>query len=333
MLSVQVLRWSHEKNSSGIPITTYCGSQSYRDHLLSDMIEQMTYRLGLTGWPLEHSLSPTLQTTFINAAGVAGSYHLYPVPPQDDTNDQLKTLLTQLRDYQLQGLNVTIPHKQTIIPLLDDLTTSASAIGAVNTIYMQGGLLTGDNTDSPGFMLDLDRLLQRAPNLIRKGPPTALVLGAGGSARAVSYALSRAYWQVTIAARCFEQAQSLTTDLFQPGLSPLSLVTLNTGELADLTPDLIINTTPIGMSPNIDASPWPDKVPFPVSATIYDLVYNPLETKLVKNARESGLIATSGLGMLIEQAALAFYRWTGMQVSEDTKQEAEVLASVNLRNE
>ena len=230
----------------------------------------------------------------------------------------------------MQGLNVTIPHKQTIIPFLDDCTTGANEMGAVNTIYMKGGLLTGDNTDSPGFMLDLDGLLRRAPNLKRKAPPTALVLGAGGSARAVSYALSRAYWHVTIAARRFEQAQSLTNDLFQPGLMPLSLVTLNAGELADLTPDLIINTTPIGMSPNNEATPWPDEIPLPTCASLYDLVYNPQETRLVKHAREAGLTATTGLGMLIEQAALAFYNWTGLLVSNKTKQKGEELASIYL---
>ena len=294
------------------------------------MSAQITYRLGLTGWPLSHSLSPILHTTFINAAGVSGNYDLYPIPPQDEGHDQIKLLLDRLRDNQLHGLNVTIPHKRTVIPFLDDLTPSAYTIGAVNAIHMKNGLLTGDNTDSPGFMADLDRLFTQNPFQKRQAPPSALVLGAGGSARAVSYALSRAHWQVTIAARRLEQAKSLTTDLFQPDLLPFSPISLNAHNLACLSPDLIVNATPLGMSPDIEGSPWPDEIPLPTCASLYDLVYNPQETRLVRHAREAGLTATTGLGMLIEQAALAFHHWTGLQVSEETKQKAEELANINL---
>ena len=294
------------------------------------MISQSTYRLGLIGWPLDHSLSPILHTSFINASGVTGYYDLYPIHPQGKGQNQIKLLLDQLRENQLHGLNVTIPHKQTVLPFLDDLTPSAHAIGAVNAIHMQNDLLTGDNTDSPGFMADLGRLFTQNPIHNRQAPPSAIVLGAGGSARAVSYALSRAHWQVTIAARRLEQAQSLTTDLSQPDLLPLSPLSLTAEELTNLSPDLLVNTTPLGMSPNIEASPWPDEIPLPTCASLYDLVYNPMETKLVRRARESGLTATTGLGMLIEQAALAFYLWTGLLVSDEIKQKAEDLARKEL---
>ena len=294
------------------------------------MITQITYRLGLTGWPLGHSLSPILHKTFFNAAGVSGYYDLYPVPPNNEGKSQIKSLLDRLKDNSLHGLNVTIPHKQTILPFLDDLTPSAHAIGAVNAIHVQNDLLTGDNTDAPGFTADLDRFYPQNPYQKRQAPRSALILGAGGSARAVSYALSRAHWQVTIASRRFEQALSLTTDLFDPDFLPLSPISLNTENLTCLSPDLIVNTTPIGMSPNNEATPWPDEIPLPTCASLYDLVYNPQETRLVRHARESGLTATTGLGMLIEQAAIAFYNWTGLLVSEKTKQEAEELASIYL---
>jgi len=294
------------------------------------MITQITYRLGLTGWPLGHSLSPLLHKTFFNAAGISGYYDLYPVPPNNEGKNQIKLLLDRLEDNSLHGLNVTIPHKQTIIPFLDDLTPSAHAIGAVNAIHVQNDLLTGDNTDAPGFMADLDRLYTQNQIQKRPSPPFALVLGAGGSARAVSYALSRAHWQVTIASRRLEQALSLSTDLFDPDLLPLSPISLNADKLAGLLPDLIVNTTPIGMSPNNEATPWPDEIPLPTCASLYDLVYNPQETRLVKHAREAGLTATTGLGMLIEQAALAFYNWTGLLVSNKTKQKGEELASIYL---
>jgi len=273
------------------------------------MSAQITYRLGLTGWPLDHSLSPILHTTFIHAAGITGNYDLYPIPPQAEGQRKIKLLLHRLRDNQLHGLNVTLPHKQTVIPFLDDLSPSAYAIGAVNAIHMQNDLLTGENTDSDGFMSDLDRLFIQNPFQKRQTPPSALVLGAGGS---------------------LEQARSLTTDLFQPDLLPFSPISLNAHNLACLSPDLIVNATPLGMSPDIEGSPWPDEIPLPTCASLYDLVYNPQETRLVRHAREAGLTATTGLGMLIEQAALAFHQWTGLQVSEETKQKAEELANLNL---
>ena len=133
----------------------------------------------------------------------------------------------------------------------------------------------------------------------------ALILGAGGSARAVVYALSDAGWNVTIAARRIEQAQELALQFENTHATEYDIQTFQFSNF-----QLLVNTTPLGMTPSTGQSPWSEKLPFP-NAAIYDLVYNPCETKLVQDARLQGLSATTGLGMLIEQAALAFEIWTG----------------------
>jgi len=267
--------------------------------------------LGLIGYPLGHSLSPKLHNAALGHCDLHGEYSLFPIEPDDLQG--LKGLLERVRSGEVTGLNVTIPHKQNVIPFLDQLTETAEAIGAVNTIYRRNDILLGDNTDAPGFLADLDRFLATGPQ--RHGDTlnrNALILGAGGSARAVVYALLNGGWEVTIAARRIEQAQHLV-DLFTNYGLQIADFTRTNIELANIT--LVVNTTPIGMAPDIDQSPWPENCPIPAQAAIYDLVYNPFETKFVKDARAQGLSAITGRGMLIEQAALAFELWTGRQVS------------------
>jgi len=252
--------------------------------------------LGLIGYPLGHSLSPKIHNAALTACGLQGEYSLFPITPDDMQG--LKDILARVRNGEIHGLNVTIPHKQNVIPLLDELTPTAQAIGAVNTISMRDGKLVGDNTDAPGFLKDLGGL--NIPQVSK-----ALVLGAGGSARAVVYALVHAGWGVTLSVRRPEQAQALASNYHLPICQfPLS-------DSQSPTFDLLINTTPIGMVPNVDASPWPEHLDFPKDTAVYDLVYNPRETRLVRDARAAGLPARTGLGMLIEQAALAFEIWTG----------------------
>lgn len=253
--------------------------------------------LGLIGHPLGHSLSPKIHTAALTACGLEGEYSLFPSAPEDMQG--LKDLLTRVRGGEIHGLNVTIPHKQNVIPLLDELTPTAQAIGAVNTISMHNGKLVGDNTDAPGFLADLQNFLTTETR--SRGERKVLVLGAGGSARAVVYALVHTGWDVTLSARRPEQAQALASNYHLP----------ITTDLRPLTFDLLVNTTPLGMTPNVDTSPWPENLAFPKDAAVYDLVYHPRETKLVRDARAQGLPAKTGLGMLIEQAALAFEIWTG----------------------
>src|SRR5687768_10626670 len=273
--------------------------------------------LGLIGYPLGHSLSPKLHHAALRYCDLQGEYSLFPIEPDD--LQRLKGLLDRVRAREIMGLNVTIPHKQNVIQFLDELTSTVYSIGAVNTIYLRNDILIGDNTDAPGFLADLKKFLAESPapflgEGIGVGKKEALVLGAGGSARAVVYALLEDDWNVILAARRIEQTQQLA-DLFTNHQLQIADFPLSNIELSNIT--LIVNTTPVGMSPNTDQSPWPDKLPVPQYSAIYDLVYNPCETKLVKDARAQGLRAITGRGMLIEQAALAFQLWTGKQVPRE----------------
>jgi shikimate dehydrogenase len=274
------------------------------------------FHLGLIGYPLGHSLSPRIHTAALKTCGLEGDYSLFPIPPDD--KQELKELLNRARAGEIHGLNVTIPHKQNVIPFMDELTRTARAIGAVNTIYLRGSQLIGDNTDAQGFLSDLNKFLAESPSPSgRRAEPvevraagvrekSAIVLGAGGSARAVIYALLNDGWRVTLAARRIEQAQQLASSFpkFHLQITDFSSFILYPSSL-------IVNTTPLGMTPNADQSPLPENLSLPSHTSIYDLVYNPRETKLVKHARSHGLHATTGLGMLIEQGALAFEKWTG----------------------
>lgn len=262
-----------------------------------------TFKLGLIGYPLGHSLSPQIHAAALHACGLEGDYSLFPIHPNDKQG--LKDLLARLRSGDLHGLNVTIPHKQTVIDFLDGLTPAAKAIGAVSTIYMREDKLIGDNTDAPGFLSDLDHFLANRKSKIAN-PKSALVLGAGGSACAIVYALLTDGWNVTISSRRPEQAQQLVNFF-----TKYEIRSTNFADLQPSTSDLLVNTTPVGMLPNLDASPLPTDVSLPSNMIIYDLVYNPRETKLVRDARAQGLYAATGLGMLIEQAALSFEIWTG----------------------
>jgi shikimate dehydrogenase len=271
-------------------------------------------KLGLIGYPLGHSLSPALHNAALKSCGLNGEYSLFPIYP--DNPQGLKDLLSRVRNGELTGLNVTIPHKQNVIEFLDELTPTAQAIGAVNTIYMRDHKLIGDNTDAPGFLADLKRTFNFSSLIL---PPSALVLGAGGSARAVVYGLLKDEWNVTIAARRPEQAKQLVTFFLQQKLQ-ITNYELSNIDLSSIS--LIVNTTPVGMKPDTDGSPWPENLRFPPHAVIYDLVYNPRETKLVRDACSQGRPATTGLGMLIEQAALAFEIWTGHKPAREMMLEA-----------
>ena len=263
-------------------------------------------QLGLIGYPLGHSLSPKIHTAALKAGGLQGDYSLFPIHPDDKQG--LKDLLDRVRSGEITGLNVTIPHKQNVIEFMDELTPTAQVIGAVNTIYMRGDKLIGDNTDASGFLSDLKRVSNSTFSI----PHSALVLGAGGSARAVVYALLNDGWNVTITARRIEQAQQLASSFtnYQLQVADFSSFIIQHSSL-------LVNTTPLGMTPNIETSPLPENTVLSKNTFVYDLVYNPRETKLVRDARAQGLNASTGLGMLIEQAALAFEKWTGHNPPRD----------------
>jgi shikimate dehydrogenase len=298
-----------------------------------------TFSLGLIGYPLVQSLSSRLHTAALQEMGLNGEYRLYPVPPLPQGEKQLAETIAWVRAGKIQGLNVTIPHKQSVLPLLDRLTPQAQAIGAVNTIFSQDEILTGDNTDAAGFFFDLQRVLAELgqPSTARKN--LALVLGAGGAARAVVYALWQSGYLVTVAARRPEQAAALvasfksvrtsgdTKTLQVPGsnLSSMALDATVLGtflssqhypesEIPGTISKILVNASSAGMVPDMESCPWPAELPFPPGSFVYDLVYKPTETVFLRRARDAGLSAVNGLGMLVEQAALALERWTGRSV-------------------
>jgi shikimate dehydrogenase len=262
--------------------------------------------LGLIGWPLEHSLSPQIHQAALRKLGLRGSYRLFAIKPNNILDIAISDLLEHVVSGELKGMNVTLPHKQSVLPFLAALTPAAASIGAVNTIYMEKGLLKGDNTDADGFLNDLAQL-----PLAENSP--ALILGAGGAARAVVFSLLKAGHPVTIAARNPIKAQGLADSFNNIANTPIQVLPLEAPAFKQVSKkiNLVVNATPLGMFPRNETCPWPADLPLPAEACIYDLVYNPVDTLLVRRARQSGLPACSGLGMLVEQAALAFEIWTG----------------------
>lgn len=263
-------------------------------------IDGRTQLFGLLGWPVAHSFSPAMHNAAMAALGLNMTYVPLGVSPE-----QLPDALRGLAALSFRGVNVTVPHKEAVLPHLTAVFPAARVIGAVNTVVIGHGMLTGFNTDWSGFLADLESY-----RLALYGRD-CLVLGAGGSARAVVYALLRRGGRVTVLARRPEQADRLAAEL---GAAFPAASTVLTGRLADaattaahLDEPVIINTTPLGMAGvHAAASPWPADAPFPRGAFVYDLVYNPRQTRLMDQALAAGMRAANGLGMLVRQAAEAF---------------------------
>ena len=257
--------------------------------------------VGLIGWPVEHSRSPAMHNAAFAALGLNWRYILLSTPL-----DQLAAVVARIRSGELQGANVTIPHKRAVLPFLDEIDPVAQAVGAVNTIIRRTDRLIGYNTDTLGFKR---ALIETGIDV--KNQPSA-VLGAGGSARAVLYALRELGAHVTVYARDVEKARAVHAD-YHP-LGALSKI--------DPATRLIVNTTPVGSSPNIAASPWPDKVLFPTNALVFDLLNHPPQTRLMQQAGQAGLRAVNGWNMLVYQGAAAFAKWTGVEPPIDVMKQA-----------
>jgi shikimate dehydrogenase len=263
--------------------------------------DKMTKTVGLIGWPVEHSRSPAMHNAAFAALGLDWCYILLPTPP-----DQIAAVIARIRSGELQGANVTIPHKQAVMPFLDEIDPAAQAVGAVNTIVKQAERLIGYNTDTLGFK----RSLLDTGNAVIHQP--CAVLGAGGSARAVIYVLRELGAHITVYARNVEKARALHLDG-----RPLGAL----GEIDPVT-RLIVNTTPVGLAPHCDASPWPDDVALPKHALIFDLLNNPATTRFMKQAAQAGLRAVNGWNMLVYQGAAAFEKWTGLEPPVDVMKQA-----------
>jgi shikimate dehydrogenase len=255
-------------------------------------------RIGLIGHPVAHSASPRMQNAAFASVGMDWTYELWPTP--------LEELPARLHDVRhapdIAGCNVTIPHKQNVMPALDQLSEHAGVLGAVNTIVKRDGALIGHNTDWLGFLADL-RFHQFTP----EPGARALVLGAGGSARGIVYALLHSGMRVQIVNRDAGRAAALADDL--RALGDVAAIARVHDAAA---PALVVNCTSAGMEPNEHTSPWPEDAPFPADAFLYDLVYKPRRTRLMQQASAAGARAVDGIGMLAEQGAAAFELWTGI---------------------
>ncbi len=275
-------------------------------------------RIGIIGWPVEHSLSPDMHNAAFAALGLSDwHYEQLPTPKED-----LATRIENLIKEGFVGANVTVPHKQAVMPFLNNLTWAARGIGAVNTIVIEEGRTEGYNTDSPGFMLDL------AAQGVEVAGKRALVLGAGGSAHAVVLGLANGGAHVMVVARRDNAAWELRNAVRRGVSKQLEIEVQPLSALAKVAPtvDLIVNTTPVGMWPNVEESPWPDQVPIPSGVVIYDLIYRPMQTKFMQQAEAAGARAIGGLGMLVYQGAAAFELWTSQQAPADVMRAAALEA-------
>lgn len=269
-------------------------------------------KVGLIGWPADHSISPAMHNAAFKDLGLDDwHYDLMPTPP-----NELKMRVQTLAERGYVGANVTVPHKQTIIPFLNSVAMSAKVANAVNTLLIEDGRITGHNTDVYGIRADLEA------NGIKLQGTKALILGAGGAAHAAVWSLLNAGADVTVVNRHSERAWELYRTVKRGmGTSPHFGVAVQ--ELSALnrvapTVDLIINCTSAGMYPvHTETSPWPASVPIPSSVIVYDMVYRPEVTKFMQQAQAAGAKVIGGLGMLVQQGAAAFQLWTGKEPSLD----------------
>ena len=262
----------------------------------------MPQRLGIIGHPIGHSISPLFQQAALDAIGFDGAYQAWDVMP-----DGVGEFVAGLRAPGTLGINVTVPHKEAVIPFLDEVDDWASTAGAVNTIVNREGRLTGHNTDGIGFL----RALREGAAFEPRGRDV-LVLGAGGSARGVVYALARAgIAQLFIANRTVERAERLAHLAIDSGVAAEALGLSQAAEAAHEVA-LIVNCTSMGMLHGPDENGTPlAAADIPSSVLVNDLVYNPQETPLLREAAKAGAATLGGIQMLVYQGAASFEMWTG----------------------
>ena len=277
----------------------------------------MPQRLGIIGHPIGHSISPLFQQAALDAIGFDGAYEPWDVAPDD-----VGEFVAGLRAPGTLGINVTVPHKEAVIPFLDEVDDWASTAGAVNTIVNRDGRLTGHNTDGIGFL----RALREGADFEPRGRDV-LVLGAGGSARGVVYALARAgISQLFIANRTLERAERLAHIAIDSGVASEALALSDAagaaGEVA-----LIVNCTSMGMVHGPDETGTPlSASDIPSTVLVNDLVYNPLATPLLREASRAGAATLGGIQMLVYQGAASFEMWTGQDAPVQVMLEAATAA-------
>ena len=258
--------------------------------------------LGLIGHPVEHSLSPAMHNAAFEQLGLPYRYLLLPTPP-----GQLGERIKRCVEDGFAGWNVTVPHKKAMLAYLNEMSDEVRATGACNTVRVEAGRLLGYNTDVAGFLRGLEEAGGITPG------SRAVLLGAGGAARAIAWALLQAGHDVVVLSRRTEQAGSLADALAVGVAASVRPGTLDAPSLAGALDGagMLVNCTPIGMWPHDDATPLPEGMRLPGGMLVYDLVYRPRPTRLLREAPLAGCRTQDGLSMLVHQGAAAFEKWTG----------------------
>ncbi|UFT97845.1 shikimate dehydrogenase [Radiobacillus kanasensis] len=267
----------------------------------------MALTLGLIGYPAKHSLSPWLHSAFMDQVGIDGTYTIYETSPE-----ALPSQLSKLKENGVDGFNVTVPYKQTIMEYLDEVEHAAKNIGAVNTVACRDGKWIGYNTDGIGYKQSLK---DSFPSLFT-GQKNVLILGAGGAARGIYYALSQGEFpKVDIANRTKEKAKEFLS--LKEKQIETNILDYAEAERTLSQYDLIVQTTSVGMKPNYDQQVI-DLTRLSKVSIVSDIVYQPIQTKILEAAQNRGAQIHHGHAMLLYQAQAAFEIWTGKQVQVDS---------------
>jgi shikimate dehydrogenase len=278
------------------------------------VISGKTQVCGLVGDPVEHSVSPVMHNAAYQKLGLDFVYLPFRVKKEN-----LANAINGMRVLNIKGLNVTIPHKAAVLPFLDKVDTLALKIGAVNTIINDNGELTGYNTDADGF---LDSLRGREVSVRGK---KAVIIGAGGVARAIAFALMEKGTSMCIHNRSPERATELARQVMDSFGCRIELFPLEKDSLAKTlkSADLLVNTTSIGMSSGINDTPVPPEL-LKSGLVIFDVVYNPLRTRLIRDGMAAGATTISGIDMLVFQGAIAFEKFTGQKAPVELMKEKAI---------
>ena len=285
---------------------------------MDSMISGKTKLCGLFGDPVEHSVSPQMHNAAFRKLGLDYCYLPFRVAKENAAK-----AVDGVRAMNLRGVNVTVPNKVAVIPSLDKLEPLAEKIGAVNTVVNDDGFLTGDNTDAAGFLLPL------LESGVEPEGKNVVVLGAGGGSRAVSFALADRGARVVIVNRTLEKAQELAQRISQSLPASVRAVGMDEASLeAEMEKaEIVVNTTSLGLK-NSEQSPVPGRMLRSVMV-VYDIVYNPPQTRLLREAGAAGARTIAGLDMLVRQGALAFEKWTGEKAPVDLMKQ-EVASALGL---
>ncbi len=285
------------------------------------IISARTGLCGLIGDPVEHSMSPVMHNAAFRQLDLDYVYAAFRVK-----KEAVGKAIDGMRALNIRGLNVTIPHKMAVIPFLDGVDALAEKIGAVNTIVNDGGVLRGYNTDSAGFLRAMGE-----KGIEPKGKNIA-ILGAGGASRAISFILVENGANLTILNRRqgLDRAEVLAARIAKTSGKKVTALELNRENLARVLAraDMLVNATSVGMSPGIDQTPVEADQLRP-NLIVYDIVYNPMKTRLLREAEAAGAETIGGLDMLVWQGAVAFEMWTGHKAPAGLmKQEAVQLLTM-----